>query len=79
MEEVKPYLHLDSMTDIIKILKKEMKAAAQNLNFELAAELRDRINELESQYDTSELTENSPAPDDKTDYKPSKHRKNRKS
>jgi len=79
MEEVKPYLHLDSMTDILKILKKEMKTAAQNLNFELAAELRDRINELESQYDTSELTENSPTPESKAEYKPSRRKKTGKS
>lgn len=49
-EEISPYLQLDSMGDIIKILKKEMKTASANLNFELAAELRDRINELETQY-----------------------------
>lgn len=79
MEEVKPYLHLDSMNDILKILKKEMKTAAQNLNFELAAELRDRINELESQYDTGDLTENSPAPDNKEEYKPSRRKNNGKS
>ncbi len=52
-EEISPYLQLDSMGDIIKILKKEMKTASTNLNFELAAELRDRINELESQYSIS--------------------------
>lgn len=47
--DFRDYLHLDSMTDIIGILKKEMKKAAEDLNFELAAELRDRIIEIEEQ------------------------------
>ncbi len=47
--DFREYLHLDSMTDIISILKKEMKKAAEDLNFELAAELRDRILEMEEQ------------------------------
>ena len=51
-EVLDTYLHLDSFTDIVKVLKKDMKQAAQNLNFELAAELRDRIIELEGQYET---------------------------
>ncbi|HPY96715.1 MAG TPA: excinuclease ABC subunit UvrB [Candidatus Cloacimonadota bacterium] len=52
-EVLDPYLHLDSIEDIIKVLKKDMKTAAQNLNFELAAELRDRIIDLEEQYSTA--------------------------
>lgn len=41
------YLELDNKDKIIELLKKEMRRAAQQLNFERAAELRDRILELE--------------------------------
>ncbi|MBW6515344.1 MAG: excinuclease ABC subunit UvrB [Candidatus Cloacimonetes bacterium] len=41
------YLNLESKEEIITLLKKEMKAAAEQLRFEDAAELRDRIFELE--------------------------------
>ncbi len=41
------YLDLDNKDKIIELLKKEMRRAAQQLNFERAAELRDRILELE--------------------------------
>ena len=41
------YLNLGSKEEIITLLKKEMKAAAEQLRFEDAAELRDRIVELE--------------------------------
>jgi excinuclease ABC subunit B len=40
------YLELDNKDKIIELLKKEMRKAAQNLEFEKAAELRDRILEL---------------------------------
>jgi len=53
-EKVKPektefmdYLDLDSKEKIIELLRKEMRKAASNLDFEHAAELRDRILELE--------------------------------
>jgi excinuclease ABC subunit B len=42
------YLDLDNKDKIIELLRKEMRKAAQNLQFERAAELRDRILELES-------------------------------
>jgi excinuclease ABC subunit B len=47
-----PHLEVDSMTPmevkrLIKSLKNEMKLAAQDLNFELAAEIRDKIKEIE--------------------------------
>jgi excinuclease UvrABC helicase subunit UvrB len=43
-----PHLEVDSMTPmekkrLIKSLQTEMRLAAQDLNFELAAEIRDRI------------------------------------
>ncbi|MDD3533506.1 MAG: excinuclease ABC subunit UvrB [Candidatus Cloacimonadaceae bacterium] len=42
------YLELDSMNKIIELLQKEMKKAAANLDFERAAELRDRIWEMQN-------------------------------
>jgi excinuclease ABC subunit B len=45
--EFKEYLDLDSKEKIITLLRKEMITAAQELDFERAAELRDRIYELE--------------------------------
>ncbi len=44
------YLHLDTKEKIINVLKKEMKKAAKNLDFEKAADLRDRILELEENF-----------------------------
>ena len=46
-----PHLEIDSMTPmekkrLVKNLKVEMRLAAQDLNFELAAEIRDKIKEL---------------------------------
>jgi excinuclease ABC subunit B len=46
--EFMEYLELDNKDKIIELLKKEMRKAAQNLQFEKAAELRDRILELDS-------------------------------
>jgi excinuclease ABC subunit B len=46
--EFMEYLELDNKDKIIELLKKEMRKSAQNLQFEKAAELRDRILELES-------------------------------
>jgi excinuclease ABC subunit B len=46
--EFMQYLELDNKDKIIELLRKEMRKAAQNLQFEKAAELRDRILELES-------------------------------
>jgi excinuclease ABC subunit B len=46
--DFKEYLDLDSREKIVTLLRKEMLAAAQELDFEKAAELRDRIYELES-------------------------------
>jgi len=45
-QEFTEYLELDSKDKIIGLLSKEMNKAAGNLNFERAAELRDRIWEL---------------------------------
>jgi excinuclease ABC subunit B len=45
-ETLSGYKSLDSIDDIISSLEKEMEAAAQELEFEKAAVLRDRINEL---------------------------------
>ena len=42
------YLELDSKEKVIELLEKEMYEAAKNLEFEKAAELRDRIFELKS-------------------------------
>jgi excinuclease ABC subunit B len=42
------YLDLDSKEKVIDLLKKEMQRAAEKLDFERAAELRDRIFELET-------------------------------
>jgi|SRR5690554_1200125 len=42
------YLKLESKEEIIELLKKEMKVAAEQLRFEDAAEIRDRLMELES-------------------------------
>jgi excinuclease ABC subunit B len=42
------YLDLDNKDKVIDLLKKEMRKAAQQLQFERAAELRDRILELEN-------------------------------
>lgn len=46
-----PHLEIDAMTPmekkrLIKNLKTEMRLAAQDLNFELAAEIRDKIKEF---------------------------------
>jgi len=46
--EFMEYLDLDNKDKILELLKKEMRRAAQQLQFERAAELRDRILELES-------------------------------
>ena len=40
------YLNLDSKEQIMKLLQREMKEASNNLEFEKAAEIRDRIFEL---------------------------------
>jgi excinuclease ABC subunit B len=45
-DKFKEYLDLDSIDSVIELLKKEMKEASQNLDFEKAAEIRDRIYEL---------------------------------
>ncbi|MCP4036725.1 MAG: excinuclease ABC subunit UvrB [bacterium] len=46
-EMVEPEVPAHELPVLIKALRKEMKAAAKNLEFERAADLRDRINELE--------------------------------
>lgn len=46
--EFMEYLELDSATKVLDLLKKEMKKAAAQLEFEKAAQLRDRILEMES-------------------------------
>lgn len=45
-EPITEYPSTEPVEKTIASLEKEMKAAARDLNFELAAELRDRINEL---------------------------------
>jgi len=45
-EDRKMYASEEELPEMIKRLKEEMKAAAKNLEFEKAAELRDRIKEL---------------------------------
>lgn len=45
-ERIAEYPSTQPVEKTIAVLEKEMKAAARDLNFELAAELRDRINEL---------------------------------
>ena len=47
-EDFSMYLELDSIDKVLKLLNKEMQKAAAELDFERAAELRDRIWELES-------------------------------
>jgi excinuclease ABC subunit B len=46
--EFKDYLDLDSKEKIVNLLRKEMQHAARDLDFEKAADLRDRIYELEN-------------------------------
>jgi len=46
-EDFMQYLELDNKDKIIELLTKEMNKAATNLDFERAAEIRDRIWELE--------------------------------
>lgn len=46
-EEFKKYLDLDNVDTIIDLLKNEMEKLAKELKFEEAAEVRDRISELE--------------------------------
>jgi len=45
--EMEDYFHLDSKEKVIEVLRREMTHAARNLDFERAAELRDRLIELE--------------------------------
>jgi excinuclease ABC subunit B len=45
-EETEDYLPLNEIPGIIRSLEKEMRAAAKELKFEKAAELRDRIKKL---------------------------------
>ncbi len=45
-ETVAKYENLDDLDDMVKSLEKEMKKAAKDLEFERAAEIRDRIKEL---------------------------------
>lgn len=47
-QEFMEYLDLDSKEKVIELLQKEMRKAATKLDFEKAAELRDRILELQS-------------------------------
>jgi excinuclease ABC subunit B len=41
------YFNIETKAELIALLKKDMRKAANDLNFELAAELRDRIAEVE--------------------------------
>ncbi|MCB5246812.1 MAG: excinuclease ABC subunit UvrB [Candidatus Cloacimonetes bacterium] len=46
-EDFYQYLDLDNRDKLLELLKKEMKRAASRLDFERAAELRDKISDLE--------------------------------
>jgi len=46
-EKGEDYTSVNAIPKMIERLKKEMKRAAANLEFEKAAELRDQINELQ--------------------------------
>lgn len=45
-EEKREYISSTESSRLIKVLKKKMREAAENLEFEIAAQLRDRIKEL---------------------------------
>ncbi|MCK9434029.1 MAG: UvrB/UvrC motif-containing protein, partial [Candidatus Cloacimonetes bacterium] len=60
-EEFQEYLNLDSVSKVLELLKKEMQKAAANLDFERAAELRDRIWEMENYSKTPEKENLNPA------------------
>ncbi|MBV8781842.1 MAG: UvrB/UvrC motif-containing protein, partial [Phycisphaerae bacterium] len=45
-DAIKTDTHSMDVTEIVKLLEEEMLQAAQNLEFERAAQLRDKINEL---------------------------------
>jgi len=47
-EKKADYIPPREIPDLIKALRKEMKGAAKKMDFEKAAELRDRIKELEA-------------------------------
>ena|SRR5580765_8648590 len=47
-EEVEEYVPIEKVTSMVDKLKKEMFKAAKNLEFEKAAELRDRIQRIQS-------------------------------
>ncbi len=47
-DDFKEYLEIDDREKLIALLKKEMQRAASRLDFERAAELRDRIMEMET-------------------------------
>ncbi|MDD3050925.1 MAG: excinuclease ABC subunit UvrB [Candidatus Cloacimonetes bacterium] len=53
-EQFEDYLKLDNTEKIINVLKKEMKSAVQKLDFEKAAEIRDRIFELQEFLDSTQ-------------------------
>jgi excinuclease ABC subunit B len=53
-QEFSEYLELDSQNKIVELLQKEMQNAAAKLDFERAAELRDRIWELQNPGQTPE-------------------------
>jgi len=46
-EEAEEYIPLEKIPGLVKKLRKEMLAAAKDLAFEKAAELRDRIRKLQ--------------------------------
>ncbi|HOH47726.1 MAG TPA: helicase-related protein, partial [Candidatus Cloacimonadota bacterium] len=52
-QEFMDYLELDNKDKIIELLTKEMRKASAKLDFEKAAELRDRIMELQGNFETS--------------------------
>ena len=45
-EKIETYQSLEDVDRRVKVLEKEMRAAAKDLDFEKAAELRDRIRSL---------------------------------
>ncbi|MFA5839792.1 MAG: excinuclease ABC subunit UvrB [Candidatus Margulisiibacteriota bacterium] len=53
IKRLKEFVPIDELPDLIRVLEDEMQMAATELNFELAAKLRDRIKELKKAFGIS--------------------------
>jgi len=53
IKRLKEFVPMDELPDLIRVLEDEMQMAATELNFELAAKLRDRIKELKKAFGIS--------------------------